>query len=123
MAAPTFDLLKLAPDFSLDIDRWHVELGEDLLVQDDLRVGAVDDRTQSEFRAARRSDLAHKDEIERSLKRLGDLEADRHAAARKRKDNRFFRLVGHQLAGELASGIGTVLKAQVVRLHLMSLLD
>ena len=59
-----------------------------LLVDHGLRVFAVDDGAERHFRRARSADLAHKYEVERGAQGAGDLDGDRHPAARQRIDDR-----------------------------------
>ena len=59
-----------------------------LLVDHGLRVFAVDDGAQRHFRRARRTDLAHKNEVERGLQGAGDLEGHRYATTRQGIDDR-----------------------------------
>ena len=54
----------------------------DLLVDDNLRMEAVDDSAEGEFFVPWRADLAHQKKIQRRSEALSDLEADRDTAPR-----------------------------------------
>ena len=69
-----------------------------LLVDHRLRVLAVDDGAERHFRRARCTDLAHQDKVERGAQGSGDLERDRHAAARQRVDDRPSSAIGSSFA-------------------------
>jgi hypothetical protein len=85
-------------------------LSNELVIEHKLWIGSIDDRAKSQFRLVRRADLAHENDIERRLQRLGHLERHWNATAGKREDNRMGILVRHQPFRELAAGIAAILE-------------
>lgn len=86
----------------------------DVLVADDDRRPAVDDRAHREFRLGRHTDLSHQDEIQRRIEPGCDLCGDGNAAARQCQDHRSLILVAGKSLGEQASGIYSILEAHRV---------
>ena len=88
--APTLDLLKLARAGRVQEGGVRARRPGDLLVDHRLRGFAVDDRRESQFGLPRRADFSNHDQVEGRFQGIGDLEANRHAAARQGIDNRPF---------------------------------
>ena len=79
--APPLDLRKLA--ISPGLQERHARPGHraHLLVDHELRLIAIDDSGEGEFRLAGGADLADHDQVEGRVQHLGDLDSDGHAAA------------------------------------------
>jgi hypothetical protein len=85
-----FNFLQLARGFARDVVLVNGELGGEVAVDDSLGVGSVHDRAERELGLPRHPNLADQHNIKPSVEALGDLEADRHAAARQGEHNRLF---------------------------------
>src|SRR3546814_17352096 len=80
------DLLPL--HFRVQIIGAGGEIANDILVEDELRVGTVDDRAQSKFLMTGRAQLSDDKQIEIRFQRGCDLECDGNAATGQGQNNR-----------------------------------
>lgn len=97
------NLLQLARSFTGDVVFFDAELGGQLVVEDHLRIGSVHDRPERELGLPGHSDLADQDDVERGVELLGDLETNRHTAARQGEHDRLFVAQMLQPPGKLAA--------------------
>jgi hypothetical protein len=119
---PPLDLGELACLLGFDIARAWRDASHDILVQDELRILAIDHRAERQLLMPRRADLAHQQHIEGRGERLGDFKADRHAAARQRQHERPILPTGCQRSRELPPGIAAIAKERLKKRHPMRLL-
>jgi hypothetical protein len=70
----------------------------------------VDNGADAELLLAGRPDLADEEKIEIASKRLGNLEGDGYASARKREDNRMLIRILLQRKGEPPAGVAAILE-------------
>ena len=101
----TLDFRELSRAGALEKDVVGAGAAAHLLVDHRLGMLAVDDRTERHFRRARRTDLAHEDQVERGMQGAGDLECDRHAAPGQRVDHRPLQRHRQQPCRQLPAGI------------------
>src|SRR6185369_6819258 len=88
---------------------------DEFLIEKTLLISAVGHGTQPEFGTLRGAQFAHEQQIERNPQRLGDLIADRYAAARHGEyDGRRFAVM-MQRSGQTTTGRRTVGKDCVRR--------
>ena len=106
--APSLNLVKLSATGLLKIGRIAAGHAANRLVDDGLRILAVNDGSQGELGLARRADLAHQDKVDRRLQRPGDLHRQRHPAARQGVDDRFGKIERLQTRRQLAPRVASV---------------
>ncbi len=81
---------------------------DDILVDDDFRFIAINDRRDSEFGLEIDADLAHQNQIERRIDGPGHLQRHRYAAARQRQDHRIGIGLRLDRGGKPAAGVGAI---------------
>ncbi|MEY9166110.1 hypothetical protein ABIE78_004229 [Sinorhizobium fredii] len=79
--AAAFDVGELPLTDGVELGVRNPGKADRLLVADDRRPAAVDDRAHGEFRLPRDADLAHQQEIERSAELARNLHRSGHASA------------------------------------------
>ena len=114
---PSLDLGQLAPLLVFDIPSGRPDLTNNLVVQHEVRLAAVDDRADPKLGMTRRTDLAHDQHVERRPQCLRDLEADRHTAARQGQHDRIAVTIAIERLRQPSPGVAPILEQRLEKRH------